>query len=67
MSSISGWSPSALTILNKSSEKATCSFIYKRLSWFDWNEVKKHQFSSTIELITLKVLDFITFHIFSAV
>ena len=56
--------PDALTILNKSSEKATFSFIYKRLSWFDWTLHKKHKFLSTIELIITKVADFIMFHVF---
>ena len=60
-----GSSPSTLTISNKSSEKATFSFIYNRLSRFDWTQHKKHLFSSTIELIILKVLDFIMFYIFS--
>ena len=59
-----GSNPSTLTILNKSSEKATFSFIYNHLIWFDWTQHKKHQFSPTIELIIAKVADFITFHIF---
>lgn len=62
-----GSNPSALTILNKSSKKATFSFIYNRLNQFDWTSSQKHTFSSTIELIVLKVADFITFHIFSVV
>ena len=62
-----GSNPSALTILNKSSEKATFSFIYKHLIWFDWNKVKKCLFSWTIELVIAKVADFIMFHIFDAV
>ena len=62
-----GSNPSALTILNKSPEKATFSFKINGLSWFDWTSYKKHQFSSTIELTLTKVADFITFHIFNAV
>ncbi len=58
-----GSNPSALTILNKSSEAATF-FIFNKLRWFDWASRKKHQFSSTIELTIAKVSDFITFHIF---
>jgi len=53
--------------LNKSSEKATFSFIFNGLSWFDWTQHKKHQFSSTIELTIAKAADFITFHIFDTV
>ena len=51
--------PVGLTILNKSSEKATFSFIYNRLSWFDWTQHKKCFSSSTIELIILNVIDFL--------
>ena len=57
----------SLTILNKSSEKATFFIFINALSQFDWTSIKKHQFSLTIELTIAKVADFITFHIFDAV
>ena len=34
--------PPRVTILKKSSEKATFFIFIKRLSWFDWTSYKKH-------------------------
>ncbi len=58
--------PSVLTILNKSSEKATFSFICNSFYQFNWSQHKKPLFPPTIELIITKVLDFIIFRIFGA-
>ena len=58
-----GSNPSTLTILNKSSEKATFSFKINSFSRFDWTSSQKHIFLSTIELTIEKVADFIMFHI----
>ena len=59
-----GSSPVGITILNKSSEKATFSFIFNHLSWFDWPLHRKHKFLSTIELTIAKAFDFIIYHVF---
>ena len=65
--SIWGSNPHLPAKVNKSSKKATFSFIYKHLSQFNWTQHKKSLFSSTIELTVAKVADFIAFHILGAV